>query len=269
MERPAEALNQALFVPSATGALTTPATVTFKYSNGDLQATKTFSFDASYVLHAEVQVTRGGVPERALLSWPGGFGDQNDDPRGGAYANAQFDNDRGGSDQHLAPKKISGGATLTDPFDWAGRERSVLRRGVPARLAGHRDDGHAATTSSMSPRRSSAWASTRIRRRRRRRMMPILGVAFADSSGPTETRIFVGPKAINILKGIHAANPKVTLEPLLEFGFWGFIGKYLFLALQFLHSHVAAELGLGHHHPDRAHQHPDAAVPGEDHAESR
>ena len=103
-----ESLSQALFVPSATGSLATPATVSFKYSNGDLQVTKTFSFDASYVLHATVEVTRNGVPERALLSWPGGFGDQNDDPRGGAYANAQFDNDRNGSDEHLAPKKITG-----------------------------------------------------------------------------------------------------------------------------------------------------------------
>jgi len=73
--------------------------------------------------------------------------------------------------------------------------------------------------------------------------MPILGAAFANTSGPTETRIFVGPKAISVLKSIHAANPKVTLEPLLEFGFWGFIGKYLFLALQLLHLHVAANWG--------------------------
>src|ERR1019366_3126587 len=71
-------------------------------------------------------------------------------------------------------------------------------------------------------------------------MMPILGAAFANSSGPTETGIFVGPKAISILKSIHAANPKVTLEPLLEFGFWGFIGKYLFLALQFVYTHITS-----------------------------
>ena len=88
-----ETLSQALFVPSATGALTAPATLTFKYSNGDLQATKTFSFDATYVLHADVQVTRGGAPVRALLSWPGGFGDQNETPNMTAYTNSQFDSD--------------------------------------------------------------------------------------------------------------------------------------------------------------------------------
>ena len=70
----AESLNQALFVPSATGNLAAPATLTFQYSNGDLQATKTFSFDATYVLHVDVEVKRAGAPVQALLSWPGGFG---------------------------------------------------------------------------------------------------------------------------------------------------------------------------------------------------
>jgi YidC/Oxa1 family membrane protein insertase len=237
-----EVLNQALFVPSSTGALTAPATVTFKYSNGDLQATKTFSFDASYVLHAEVQVTHGGVAERALLSWPGGFGDQNDDPRGRAYTDQQFDSDRGASDQHLAPKKIAGGATLTEPFDWGGVSDdffgAVFLPDSPA-------------TATMVTLNNQIDVSKTIKRAgfnansapTKAQNMPILGAAFADSSGPAETRIFVGPKAIDVLKGIHAANPKVTLEPLLEFGFWGFIGKYLFLALQYMHSHVVANWG--------------------------
>jgi YidC/Oxa1 family membrane protein insertase len=238
----AEALNQALFVPSTTGAVATPATVTFKYSNGDLQATKTFSFDASYVLHAEVQVTRGGAQERALLSWPGGFGDQNDDPQGRAFSGAQFDSDRDGSDQHLAPKKIAGGATLTEPYDWAGVSDpffgAVFMPDSPATatvVTLNNQIDVSKTIKRMGFNASSAPSKAQ--------MMPILGAAFANSSGPTETGIFVGPKAISILKSIHAANPKVTLEPLLEFGFWGFIGKYLFLALQFLHAHIAANWG--------------------------
>ena len=52
-----ETLNQALYVPSATGNLSAPASLAFQYSNGDLQVTKTFSFDSSYVLHADVKVT--------------------------------------------------------------------------------------------------------------------------------------------------------------------------------------------------------------------
>ncbi len=36
------------------------------------------------------------------------------------YQQAQFDTMRNGKDEHLAPKKISGGDTLNGPFDWAG-----------------------------------------------------------------------------------------------------------------------------------------------------
>jgi len=42
--------------------------------------------------------------------------------------------------------------------------------------------------------------------------MPILGAALGDAGGPIETRIFVGPKAINVLKSVHAADPRITLD---------------------------------------------------------
>ena len=112
-----DGLRKALYVPSATGHVAAPASLTFKFSDGDTQVTKTFSFDETYVLHADVQVTRNGAPVRALLNWPGGFGDQNDAQ---SYGGAQFDNYRNGKDDHIAPKKVSGGDTVNGPFDWAG-----------------------------------------------------------------------------------------------------------------------------------------------------
>ncbi|HEY4379310.1 MAG TPA: membrane protein insertase YidC [Acidobacteriaceae bacterium] len=234
-----ETLSQALFVPSATGSLTAPATLSFKYSNGDLSATKTFSFDGTYVLHAEVQVTRGGVPAQALLSWPGGFGDQNEDPKGGGYSNGQFDNDRNGSDEHLAPKKISGGQTLTGPFDWAGVSdpffAAVFLPDSPATAVVatlHNDLDVSKTIARVGFGAGSPPTKPLP--------YPILGAALGDSSGTTRTRLFVGPKSISVLKGVHATNAKVTLEPMLEFGFWGPIGKYLFVSLLLIHDHMVA-----------------------------
>src|SRR6202000_2625626 len=49
-------LNNALYVPSATGTLTAPASLTFNYSEGGTTVRKTFSFDETYVLHADVEV---------------------------------------------------------------------------------------------------------------------------------------------------------------------------------------------------------------------
>ncbi len=111
------AVNNALYVPSATGNLAAPANLTFKYSDGNLQVTKTFSFDETYVLHADVVVTRAGAPIRTLVSWPGGFGDQDN---ANAYAGSSLDFTRDGKEQHLEPKKVSGGETINGPFDWAG-----------------------------------------------------------------------------------------------------------------------------------------------------
>jgi YidC/Oxa1 family membrane protein insertase len=69
-------LTQALYVPSATGTLNAPATLTFAYSNNGLDVKKVFTFDSSYVLHVEVTATSHGGPVTALVSWPRGFGDQ-------------------------------------------------------------------------------------------------------------------------------------------------------------------------------------------------
>jgi len=234
-----EALSEALFVPSATGSLSSPATLTFKYSNGDVQATKTFTFDESYVLHADVQVTRAGAPIRALLSWPGGFGDQNEVPNMTAYTNSQFDNDRNGSDEHLAPKKVSGGDTLNGPFNWVGVSdpffAAVFLPDSPATATVatlHGDLDVAKTIKRVGFNANSA--PTKVLN------LPILGAAIGDTLGSTETRVFVGPKAVNVLKSVHAADSKVTLDPMLEFGFWGWFGKGLFLSLYWIHSHVVS-----------------------------
>ncbi len=236
------ALSKAMFVASATGSLTPPSELTFTYSDGTLQVRKTFSFNETYVLHADVQVTRNGVPVRALLSWPGGFGDLATAQAGAYAAQSQLDTMRSGKDEHLAPKKVSGGDTINGPFDWAGVSdnffASVFLPDNPANasvvsLHGEMDVAKTATRTgfgSGSPPKGSVE-------------VPVLGAGLGDVSGRTQTRIYAGPKAISVLKAIHATDPKITLEPLLEFGFWGLIGKYLFLALQFIHTHITSNWG--------------------------
>ena len=235
-----DTLNKALFVPSATGNLSAPATLSFHYSANGIEATKIFSFDETYVLHADVQVTRGGSALRALIAWPGGFGDQDN---ANAYNGTQFDFSRNGADDHLAPKKISGGETLNGPYDWVGVSdpffAAVFLPDNPATasvITLHNDLDVKKAPSKVG--RSLGFLPAEPGKGDLK--VPVLGAAFGDTTGPTSTRIFVGPKAISVLKSIHASGSKVTLEPLLEFGFWGAIGKYLFYALQFIHTHLTA-----------------------------
>ncbi len=232
-------LRDALYVPSATGTLAIPGSLTFTYSDGTTEVRKTFSFDETYVLHADVQVTRNGAPVRALLSWPGGFGDQEN---ADLYGSAQLDSMSNGKEVHEAPKKVSGGQTLNGPFDWAGVSDKYFAaiflpdQASTATLATLHNELDVAKTIRRTGLGSGSPAKGAIN-------VPILGAALGDASGHTLTRIYVGPKAISILRNIHATNPGVTLEPLLEFGFFGIIGKYLFLALQFIHAHVASNWG--------------------------
>jgi len=233
------AVNNALYVPSATGNLAAPANLTFKYSDGNLQVTKTFSFDETYVLHADVVVTRAGAPIRALISWPGGFGDQDNAQ---AYAGSSLDFTREGKEQHLEPKKVSGGETLNGPFDWAGVSgpyfAAIFLPDNPqnATIATLHNQLDVARTIRRTGFGSGSPAKGAID-------VPILGAALGDLSGHTQTRIYAGPKAVNVLKAIHATGDNVTLEPLLDFGFFGPIGKYLFLVLLFIHAHIVSNWG--------------------------
>ena len=226
-------LASALYVPSATGTLQAPATLTFKYSQGNLSVTKTFTFADTYVIHADTQVLRDGAPIRALLSWPAGLGDME---TASTYAGAQIDTSASGKDDHLSFKKISGGATLNGPFDFAGAQRPVLRRRLPARQARRRHRRHLPAQG----RHRQGQGQQRQERSARRppRSSPILGAAVGSISGHTTTRLFVGPKAVEVLKSVHTADGG-NLEPLLDFGFWGPIGKFLFLGLRAVHSWIA------------------------------
>ncbi len=228
------AVNQALYLPSATGALAAPGSLTFRYAANGLEVTKTFTFDETYLIHADVLVTRNGVPVRSLISWPGGFGDEDNAL---AYNSAQLDTMRDSKEEHVAPKKISNGDTLNGPFEWVGVSdmyfATIFLPDSPltatvATLSNQIDVQKTIKKSSLGFGSSSNKPI----------LVPVVGAALGDTSGHTRTRIYAGPKLVNVLRGIHPTGTTASLEPLLDFGFFGPIGKYLFLALQFIHSHV-------------------------------
>jgi len=72
--------------------------------------------------------------------------------------------------------------------------------------------------------------------------VPFVGAAVGDLSGHDATRIFVGPKSLKVLKSVSTASGS-TLGPVLDFGFWGPVGKLLFVGLQFVHTHLASNWG--------------------------
>jgi YidC/Oxa1 family membrane protein insertase len=230
-------LATALFVPSATGSLTAPGELTFDYTSGGLVVKKTFRFDESYVIHVTASVTNDGSALPTLITWPAGIGDQN---TLAAYSKAQFDSSQNGKFEKTAPKKVSGGATLNGPFDYAGI--SDLYFGaifLP-------DQPDQASVISLN----NGWSIPKDPKQPKgaSESVPVLGAAVGSMSTPVSLRVFAGPKVISVLTGVKSASANGTetgpnLEPILNFGWFGWIAKPLFVVLRFTYDHVVPNWG--------------------------
>jgi YidC/Oxa1 family membrane protein insertase len=227
-------LAQALYVPSATGTLNAPGSLTFTYSNNGLEVKKTFTFDSTYVVNVDVTSTDHGNPVTALVSWPSGFGDQETLPD---FAASQFDTMQGGKNENQAAKKISGGATIPGPFEWAGVSdlsfAAIFLPDTPSQtlLVGLHDSidvPRHGKTDQVDP-------------------ASVLGAAMGSASGHTSMRLFAGPKVIDVLASVRATSnggqTGPSLEPVVDFGYSGIIAKPLFLALRWVHEHIVSNWG--------------------------
>ncbi len=227
-------LNTALYqvsvsgARSATGSLLAPCSVTFHYAANGLDAVKTFRFDTSYVMTAEIQVRRNGVPVRALLAWPGGLGDQTEPLH---FASGKFAWSLDGKDDSIDAKKVSGNATLDQPYEYAGiidlYFAAAFLPDVPQR------------TTVVTLHNTISLPNDSADPNSQRRPAEVLGLAVGDQSGYTRLRLYAGPKETDILKAIHATGADgqpngPNLEPLIQFGWLTIIAKPLYLALRFL-----------------------------------
>ena len=225
-------LNEALYQVSVSGAgastsvLQAPGSVTFHYAANGLDVVKTFRFDSSYVVTAEVQVRRYGVPVLALLAWPGGLGDQTEHMH---FAYGKFAWSLNGKDDSTDAKKVSNDATLDQPFEYAGiidlYFAAAFLPDVPSRFTVvtlHNSIDLPTDPSDPNSQRKPA---------------DVIGLAVGDTSGFTRVRLFAGPKETDVLKTIHATGADgkpdgPMLEPLIQFGWMTIIAKPLYLALR-------------------------------------
>ena len=228
-------LNEALYQVTVSGDLSpdgvlqAPGSISFHYAASGLDVVKTFRFDASYVVTAEVEVKRYGVPVRALLAWPAGLGDQTVAMH---FAYGKFAWSLDGKDDSTDAKKVSGGATLDQPYDYAAVSdlyfAAAFLPDAPARSTVV--TLHNAIELSTDPSDPNS----------QKKPADVIGLAVGDTSGSTHVRLFAGPKGTDLLKSIHSTGPDgkptgPTLEPLIQYGSWmGIIAKPLYLALRYL-----------------------------------
>ncbi|HYK37944.1 membrane protein insertase YidC [Alloacidobacterium sp.] len=224
-------LQQAMFVPSATGSITAPGTLSFEYSSGGLTVHKSFEFDSSYVIHAEVTVTQNGAPVPALLSWPSGIGDQITLPQ---YATGRIETAQNGKADQIAYKKVSGGATLHGPFDWAGVGDLYFAAIFLPDSSKDLDVVSLHNTIAIPQNHKNPDPN-------HTEQAAVIGAAMGAAQ-PYSVRLFAGPKALEVLAAVPTSGG-VSLEKAVSFGMWGPISKPLFLILKFLHDHITGEWG--------------------------
>jgi YidC/Oxa1 family membrane protein insertase len=225
-------LNQALYQPSATGIVAAPAGIIFKYAKGPVTVTKTFTFNNSYVVDAQVSVVRSSSAVRALVQWPSGLGDQEEVAQ---YAASKFASSIDGKRDSEGANKVSGNATLEQPFDYAA---TIDLYFAAAFLPSAPSRATAVTLHNTidAPKDASAPTAEKFK-------SPVLGVAVGDTSGVTNTRLFVGPLQFDVLGSIHTASPDglttgEDLKPLIQFGWLKVIAEPLFLLLRFVYGYV-------------------------------
>jgi YidC/Oxa1 family membrane protein insertase len=230
-------LNNALYEPSVTGQVAAPTGIVFRYAAGSLIVTKTFLFNQSYVIDVSVSVEQNGQPVRALVAWPSGLGDLEEAAQ---YNYAKFAYSSDGKRDTTVAKKISGGATLNQPFDYAGPiDLYFAATFLPADPA----DATAVTLRNTLdvPRDTADPKGPKLPE-------PVLGAAIGDQNGATHTRLFAGPLQYDVLGSIHTTAPdgKATgedLRPLVQYGWFKVIAEPLFLLLRFVHDHMIPNWG--------------------------
>ena len=232
-------INAALYVPSAKGTINVPGELTFEYAAGDVSVRKSFQFGDSYVISLETEVTQNGKTVPAYPMWPSAFGDETTAP---GYASQKIEYLADGKVERIVPKKVSGGNTLRGPFSWAGTQDQFF---AAIFLPDNPDTAamvtlHNSVTVPKDPKHPNPNEVVHY---------DVLGAAVGDTNGITRERLFVGPKALNVLESIRSNTAPgqmdgPDLRGTIDFGFFSIIARPLFLWLKWTHEHIASNWGM-------------------------
>jgi len=241
-------LNQALYVaqfatpptassggstaePSAGSRLKPPLTLTLVYSNGKVEARKQFVFGPEYSVHVEASIRDGQKLLPVGIKWSGGFGDHSLPSAAAASTSLAFYQTPDGKFAHeaLVPSfwgRIVGAAPRLDldvngPLFSAGLEdRFFAEAFLPSSL----DAGfHIAR---------QTWTPPDFKGQEKDKPRPIEATLTSTGSNPLSFGLVVVPKDLDVLSSLTP-----SLSSLVDFGFFSFFAKPLFLGLRYIYEH--------------------------------
>jgi YidC/Oxa1 family membrane protein insertase len=214
----AKRLNTALFVTTPPGgALAAPVKVDLTYSDGKIQARKQLAFGRGYEMRAEVSVFDGQRYLPVEVTWSGGFGDPSVPQRVKDSLNHVL---YGSVDkfENVPQRKLNEDRTIPGPLQMAGMVdryfADLYLPDLPEQVffrTGRRVWEPAEWKEKDKPKEAFATLAS-------------------QQPKPLAFRLFVGPKDLDVLRGV---NP--PLDHLVDYGWFSFVAKPLFLGLRYLH----------------------------------
>lgn len=218
-QKPAVDLNQALYAVkrSADGL-----EATFEFSDGKLLAKKQFKFGKnSYQPQVSTEVSDGGAPVPHLIAWRGGFGDMSVPSPAAAQHTVHYDlAARDLNTQNTGDAK-NGPVGATGAFAFAGIEDLYFAAVfMPAQ-----GSIEILTYSDKAPTPAITEPEQ------------LVGAAVGGGA-VNRFALFIGPKDVDLLKQI---DPK--LEQLVDFGWFSFVAKPLFLVMHWLNDKYVHNYG--------------------------
>ncbi len=196
--------------------------VSFEYSDGRTDTKKTFRFAKdSYLVEVTSQVTANGVLVPHSLEWRGGFGDQTVTNAPAAEHALYYDLGASKLVVNQAKEAKNGPVSSSGQYSFAGLEDAFF---AGVFLPGGRSSVELTTFSDPVPDVSG-------------KEQQLVGAAVGGD-GLNAFSVYVGAKDIDLLRKV---DPK--LEQLVDWGWFGFLAKPLFLVLNWTADHVVHNYG--------------------------
>ena len=205
--KPLDAVNGALFA----WRQTSPLAVEFEFSDGKLHCRKSFELRSdSYLTQVSSLLTEVGRPVQHYLAWRGGFGDSTVLGAAAAQHSVYYDVGAAKLQVKSAGDAGDGGVAERGNYSFAGIEDQYFAAVILPR--------------GDAPFEIATLADT-VADALEEKEQPHVGVGLGGEAELRAT-LFVGPKDMDVLRRVA---PK--LEQLVDFGWFAFFAKPLFLAL--------------------------------------
>jgi YidC/Oxa1 family membrane protein insertase len=195
-----------------------PAQLKFIFSDGKAEVQKTFTFGDTYQVDVQVSAVAGGSYLPVGVAWTGGFGDYSLGPSV-VSSRSKAAYDAAGGLKTVAEKSVKASLSVPGPLTYAGLEDLYF---VDIFLPGAPDDAFRASRPSWNPPHSTEKAPP----------APFRAELATPAGRPLAFGLFIAPKSLDLLRSM-----KPPLDALIDFGWFGFIAKPLFLALRYIYDH--------------------------------